>query len=516
MECAGVWEYEGQIAGRPPLVNGVAEGAMDNTHKSGIWTHTQETGADVSEEEPQGLWGLLEEQTARNLPRSCREKAEGEFDVWRSLQTRLDLSRQRPKRIAEYEVAHLGAGSDHEYHVMKNPAAHTYLKCTPQDFFLWEMMDGQHTVRDMAVAYFAEFGSFPFKRLVNLIGLLGEASFLEEKPVRVLDTISRRFEGRSWAQRLNRWSDALMHHEFRLPNPDAFFDGLYGRGGWIFFSPIAQALYVPLTLIGLILFLGEYYIGNYSPLKTGGSYGLGILLLLVIGSLVAFSHECAHGLACKHWGREVLGTGAMLYYGSPAFFVDTSDVWLASKGARTTVSWAGPFSTVLIASVCSTVVALLRDSPASSFLFQVAFACYYNALVNLNPLLELDGYYILMDYLEIPRLRQKALDFARRELPNRLFRERGTFSREELIFTIFGLLSALWTATALVLGLRFVKGHLKVMLDELQTGKDTLSIIVVGIIMLIYGLPLVGGLILKTATGVVIGTKRLFHRGSPA
>ena len=156
---------------------------MENTHENDLWTDMPETRVDIPAREPQGLWNLVEEKAAEKFALPAR----GEGSLWQSLQQRLDLSRRRPKRIAEYEMAHLGVGSDQEYYVLKNPAYHTYIKCTPQDFFLWEMMDGQNTVRDLAVAYFTEFGAFPLERLVNLIGLLGEAGFLEKKPVQVFE-----------------------------------------------------------------------------------------------------------------------------------------------------------------------------------------------------------------------------------------------------------------------------------------------------------------------------------------
>jgi putative peptide zinc metalloprotease protein len=482
--------------------------------ENGLCPNVQTPGTVTPEEESHSLWGLLEDKTSESPASACEERARGAVDLWQSLQMRLDISRRRPRRLAVYEVAHLGVGSDQEYYVLKNPAAHTYVRCTPQDFFLWERMDGQHTMRDMAVAYFAEFGAFPFERLIGLIAQLGEAGFLEKKPVRIFDVIGQRFEGRSWMQRLNRWANVLIHSQFRLRNADAFFDVLYRRGGWILFSKVAWALYIPLTLIGLILFLEMFYAGAYPLLKAGGSYGLGVLLLVITSFLVVPLHECAHGLTCKHYGREVVGAGAMLYYGSPVFFVDTSDTWLAPKGARIAVSGAGPFSTILIASSCSTVAALFYASPISPYLFKVAFICYLSGLMNLNPLLEWDGYFMLMDCLEIPRLRQKALDFVRRELPKRLIRKRATLSREEVVFAVFGLLSALWTAIALVSGLRFVQRYLVVMLQELQEMQDPLSVVVVGLILLIYGLPLMGGLALKVAIGLAAGTKKLLHRVS--
>ena len=41
------------------------------------------------------------------------------------------------------------------------------------------------------------------------------------------------------------------------------------------------------------------------------------------------------------------------------------------------------------------------------------FGAYLGAFINLNPLLELDGYFILIDWLEIPMLRQRSLDYWR-------------------------------------------------------------------------------------------------------
>jgi putative peptide zinc metalloprotease protein len=111
-------------------------------------------------------------------------------------------------------------------------------------------------------------------------------------------------------------------------------------------------------------------------------------------------------------------------------------------------------------------------------LFRAAFLGYFSVFINLNPLLELDGYFILSDWLGIPMLRQRAFGFIREELPVRLSnllhsRLRSTqadtppagseaetqavapFSRDEIIFTIFGILAAIYTVYALWLAIYF-------------------------------------------------------------
>ncbi len=46
---------------------------------------------------------------------------------------------------------------------------------------------------------------------------------------------------------------------------------------------------------------------------------------------------------------------------------------------------------------------------AAPWCFKLSFAWYINALFNLNPFLALDGYYLLMDWLEVPNLRARGL-----------------------------------------------------------------------------------------------------------
>ena len=46
-----------------------------------------------------------------------------------------------------------------------------------------------------------------------------------------------------------------------------------------------------------------------------------------------------------------------------------------------------------------------EDSIWAGFIYQIGFLAYLTVFVNLNPLLELDGYFMLMDWLEMPGLR---------------------------------------------------------------------------------------------------------------
>ncbi len=198
-----------------------------------------------------------------------------------------------------------------------------------------------------------------------------------------------------------------------------------------------------------------------------------LLWLLLLNLVSILLHELSHGLTVKHYGREVRRAGFMIYFGLPAFFVDTTDIWLEGKRARLAVSWAGPYSGLILAGLCGIVLTLWPGLAVNGLLYQFAFLALLTVFINLNPLLELDGYYLLMDWLEIPMLRRKSLAFLRSGLWTRLRSGLRSFSREEGIYSVFGLLSALWTAYAVLFGIKFWQERLAGSLTNLlQAGGE--------------------------------------------
>ena len=444
---------------------------------------------DHEKETDRGLWTALEQ--------AVEQEREPTLDLWETLGERLDISRRKPKGIAHAEVAAHQTARGEEYYVLKNSEGDTYLRLDAQDYFLWKLMDGQHSIRDLAVAYFACYGAFPFERLIHLVEKLKENGFLEEKPLHVFGAIVGRFAARSWVYRLKRFSETFAQKEFSLKNVDRFFGVLYRWGGWILFTRPAAILYGILFLAGLTLFGQELATGTYSLTKTGESYGLGLLTLTGLMYLVIVSHEFGHALAVKHYRRKVLQAGMLIYYGRPAFFVDTTDIWMAPKRARLVASSAGPCTTLLFASLCSVFIPIIADPALNAVLFKVSLVCYTIVLLNVNPLLELDGYYILMDWLEIPLLRKKSLDFVKRRLWERLFRERRRFSREERVFAVFGVLATAGTGFFIILGVYLWETSIATMIRELRSGQDLLSTFLMAGMLILIGTPFVVGLALR-------------------
>jgi len=368
--------------------------------------------------------------------------------LWRWLARRVDFASERPRRHDDLEVTRLESEKLGTYYIVKNPRRGRYLKLTAEDHFLFSRMDGEHSVRDLLLAYYHEFGALAFRRTAGLIQELKEGGFLHQEQPRLLTFLRRQCRRRDWLGRLAHVGQTILHKELAIRGVDTWVSGLYRYGGWVFFTRPAQLLAAGVVGVGLVLFLGLFVGGSFTLVSVDDSYLVGGVLLGALQLAVIFIHEHAHALATRHFGREVTRGGFLLYLGLPAFFVDTSDIWMSPKRARLLVSWAGPYSELILGGLASILAWWLGPTVVGSILFKFALLLYLGAFLNLNPLLELDGYYMLMDWLEVPMLRQRSFRFLKETLWGKL-RRRASFTGEERLFTWFGLLSLAYTVFAL-------------------------------------------------------------------
>ncbi len=408
--------------------------------------------------------------------------------LWAWLQAQIDAALYRPcaapgivaRRLDEDGVT---------YYVLKNPHQNVYLKLSASDYALWTWMDGSRSVKDLVMAYFEQFKTLAFGRVTSLVDELKANGFLTDKPIGLFDQVQEQLVQRDWTFRWQQLARAFVQREFAFGGVDGWMTALYRGGGRLLFTPVMQVLFIVIALTGLIGFASVLTGQRYAILATNGSYWLGLLFLWAANFVVIIIHEHAHALTTKHFGREVKRGGILIYYGMPAFFVDTMDIWLEPKKRRIAVTWAGPYSGLIVGGLCSMAATLLPDGLPGQLAFKTAFVCYAGVLVNLNPLLELDGYFILVDWLGVPNLRERSFAFIRSELwpklktvfasatllPGPRPESPPMFNREESIFTAFGLLAAAYTIYTLVVALYFWQTRFLALLIDLWNQPDWFS-----------------------------------------
>jgi putative peptide zinc metalloprotease protein len=439
--------------------------------------------------EATSVWASLQEASS--------QPEEGGLGLRAWLQDKTDLTLYKPEAAPGVVLSRL-MGREGEYYVLKNPDTKTYYRLSGRDFFLWQRMDGTRTLKDLVVAYFIEHGSFAFARAAGLVQGLKASYLLKERPSNVYQRVRGQLQERRPGHRLAQIWSAFLQKPFAISGLDRFVAISYRWGGRFLFTRPLQFLFLVTSALGLYAFIQAFSTGGYGLVTIAGSARLGIAGLILANLLAVFLHEMAHALTVKHYRREVRRGGFMIYFGMPAFFVDTTDIWLEGKGARLAVTWAGPYSGLILGGMAGLILVLWPAFGLNPLLFQFAFLSYVSVFLNLNPLLELDGYYLLMDWLEIPMLRRKSLEFIRRGVWDRVTatREAGegkrgmltSFSREERIFTVFGLLSAAWTAYALFMGVYFWQQRLAGALGDLWTGAGGVAKIVLSLGIATIGL----------------------------
>ena len=161
-------------------------------------------------------------------------------------------------------------------------------------------------------------------------------------------------------------------------------------------------------------------------------------------------HEFSHGLTCCHFGGKVREVGFMLIYFQPAFYCDVSDSWMfPSKRQRLWVTFAGGYFQLVLWGVATIVWRITdTDTLINQIVLVVIVFAGLQTLVNFNPLIKLDGYYMLSDYLEIPNLRAKAMtslwSWVARKHPSK------HPWREERAQLVYGSASIIFSTTFLV------------------------------------------------------------------
>src|SRR5438093_100619 len=200
-------------------------------------------------------------------------------------------------------------------------------------------------------------------------------------------------------------------------------------------------------------FLWERMDGRASLQEIGTAYVLryGAFDFEIIPALIAklrfwltvVSHQLMHALACVHYKRRVREFGFTMLHGFiPTFYVDVTDIFMASRRARIVNALAGPLVHLVLASVCLWTASLSGPGLVKGFLAASAILQLQSFFVSLYPFcfLEMDGYHILVDLLGVPTLKHASVRFMRETLWSKL-RRRTLLNRQEVACVAYFVLS---------------------------------------------------------------------------
>ena len=294
--------------------------------------------------------------------------------------------------------------------ILKDPVAFTHFQFSETEYFLASLFNGERSVEQVADAWREKFKSVSLSlEQVNSFAqrLIGDQLVVVRKTgygglLNRLDNQAKTGASKSLANPL-----AIR---FRGINPNPILKQLDWLG-WIMFHPVVIVMTLVAAGLVLLFLLGNFeLIAQRTPrieqiLSTRGVAGL-----LITVAIVKLMHELGHALACRRFGADCLEIGVMLLALIPTLYCNVSDAWtIEERWKRMMVSFAGMYVEICLAAIAAVFWCFTPPGLLSALLFNVIVLCSLNTiLVNGNPLLRYDGYYLLSDWLEKPNLSQAA------------------------------------------------------------------------------------------------------------
>jgi len=392
---------------------------------------------------PGGVWERLAAGTA-GAPRRGRPGG-----LWRLLAERLDPARFRPILAPDVELKEFRLRWGNDYAMIRNPRDLIHYRLEPEEVELVRLMDGSRTVKEIVVERFRGSGELDLDGVVELVRELQEGGFLAGGYVDAYGAVRRAMKPSVLARKAGEFVRTLS---IDWSGADGLVRWLYQHGLRWFFNPVAVALGIVVGLAGVVAFVAVVSGGRFT--LSGQSLALEFLILFTLDYVLTFLHELGHALVIVHYGRRVKSAGFMIYFGSPAFYVEASDALMLDRGQRIVQAAAGPLAELMAAGVASFAVLLFPEAAMSPVLYKFAVLNYFVLFMNLVPLLELDGYWILSDAIQVPDLRPRSLAFIRHDLAHKL-RVRERFSKVEVGLALYGIVGVAFAAFSFYTGYFF-------------------------------------------------------------
>lgn len=323
----------------------------------------------------------------------------------------------RPTRVADadFELAQVTSRVSHELSfILKNRKTERFLILSEPERFLWDQMGGHTSLQEMATAYVLRYGEFNFNIIPSLVGKLQKAQLLTLEPASRL----RRVLARNREQRLLRAAEATLFALERINlssrHVQPFFDRLYRWGGFLLFTPTAAVVCVLLGILGLAAGVRLWQAADTIAAGFGGHALRAVISVkLLLLATLAF-HQLVHGLALVHYGRQVREFGFTFLHGLlPTFYVDVTDIFMASRRARVVTAVSGTLVHLVLGSLWFLVALYAEPGFFRAFAAASGIIQLQTFVIALYPFcfIEMDGYHVLVDALGVPTLKSDALNY---------------------------------------------------------------------------------------------------------
>jgi putative peptide zinc metalloprotease protein len=331
----------------------------------------------------------------------------------------------RPRVANHVTVSRHRYGSQ-SWYALSDPLSGRVHRVTPAAYLFAARMDGKRTVDAIWQEMVAEMDTEApgQEAIVSLLMQLHGADLLTgDIPPDAAELLVRRDRLRRSVRLRNVRSPLSM--QIPLLDPDRFLTRT---------MPLLRPLFSWAALIGWLMLMtaagmtiGQHWAELTDNIIDRVMATEGLLAMALCYPIIKVLHELGHGYTAKRFGCEVRQMGVMLLVLFPVPYVDASpSAALASKWQRAGVAAAGIIVEVTLAAIAALVWASAEPGLLRAVAFNVmVIGGVSTVLINGNPLLRFDGYYVLSDVIEVPNLAQRSIRYLGHQVERYVFRVPG-------------------------------------------------------------------------------------------
>ena len=364
--------------------------------------------------------------------------------------------------VIRSDIQFIPPGEHGDYAMIYDPLSEVYYKLSERSCRILQLMDRSYNF-DEFLDRVNSFGMDTDKaELLSLVNFL-HANNLVVPEYGVLDAKVRRH--REMKEKNTFYRIMGMYLFFRLPpiHPDGFFTATMPFVRFVF-NKVTLFFILAAAVIGYVLLLrswNEAYATFVNSLSWAGLVKY-FWALLITKSV----HELAHGYTAKSFGARVRAMGLSFIVFYPRLFVDLTDTWRLSRSKRIACDGAGIASELIFGGLAAIVWVYASPGALKSTMFYLfTVSALGTILVNGNPFIRYDGYYLLCDFLNIENLMQRSSEFIK-GWNRRFFLGIGTYPDSgdcsPLTLYLFGISAFvyrlfLYTSIILIIYFKFTK-----------------------------------------------------------
>jgi len=370
------------------------------------------------------------------------------------------VARQNPPKLDPRVISKEHIENGDPVVLVKMPGTDLVFRFSPIQWKLIQLFDGVRSHAEVAETFTRESGTYVSEEDVQeLAGHLQSESKLFYKTA-VEQNITLQQELRSSRKKRSRFhiadfSDITIK---TWNNADGYITWLYPKVRFLFTPWFVWASIAMFVVMGWMWWdrFGEVWSDSFAFYNFTQKSGRDLIEFWFLFGAMAAIHETAHGLVGKHFGATIEKMGFTLMYFAPSFFCDATQVWvIAGKWARIATAIAGIWLDLVVCFVATVVWwGTATGMTIHDWAYKVMMVTGIGvSILNLNPLIKLDGYLIFSELVAEPSLKESSTAYLSGWMRRRIFglpvEVPYVPRRKRPFYVTYGILSGLYSYSLL-------------------------------------------------------------------